>query len=61
MNLLKQIVAYEAGELADEDVIEFFQHLLDTGVIFNLQGNYHRTANDLVAAGLISYRGQADV
>lgn len=31
------------------------QELIDTGVIFSLQGRYRRMARDLVEAGLCSF------
>lgn len=46
------IIRYEQGELESEDeLIEGFQHLIDTGVAWTLQGSYGRTARDLIEAG----------
>lgn len=47
------IISFEQGELNDEGVIELFQHLVDNGHAWQLQGSYGRTANDLIEAGLI--------
>lgn len=47
-----QIIAYESGELSDEDTIELFQHLIDNGHAWSLQGSYGRTARSLIQAGL---------
>lgn len=47
------IIAYESGELNDEQTIDLFQHLVDNGMAWQLQGSYGRTANDLLEAGLI--------
>jgi hypothetical protein len=37
-----------------EDTLELFQELLDTGIIFELQGHYQREASQLLQAGLIT-------
>ena len=47
------IMSYESGEMDDAQVIEFFQHLLDTGIVWSLQGHYGRTAQALIDAGEI--------
>ena len=45
------ILDYEAGVLSEEEVIEGFQHLIDNGIVWSLQGSYGRTAATLIAAG----------
>lgn len=48
-----QIIAYEQGELDDEGVVELFQHLVDNGHAWSLQGHYGRTATMLISMGLV--------
>ena len=42
---------FESGELSDEDVIKFFQYLINEGHAWNLQGFYGRTAEELIEGG----------
>jgi len=50
---LDDIIAYESGELDEDETIALFQRLLDSGVVWELQGHYGRTADALLSAGLI--------
>lgn len=45
------IVAFEAGELDKEAVIAGFQRGIDSGLVWQLQGCYGRTAQSLIEAG----------
>jgi len=49
---LDQMLCFESGELDQDQVIQLFQRLIDTGVVWQLQGFYGRTARDLINAGL---------
>ena len=51
--LLDQILAYEQGELSEEDTIALFQSLVNSGLAWRLQGHYGRTAKAMLDAGLI--------
>ena len=53
-NLTERIVSYEQGDLTEEQTIQLFQHLVDSGMIMSLQGYYHRFAAQLLEAGLIT-------
>ena len=49
----RNIKAYEQGDLNDEETVVFFQEMLDTGLVWKLQGHYGRTASRLLDEGLI--------
>lgn len=53
MDVVGQIIAYESGELEREEVIELFQELVNSGLVWRLQGAYGRTAKALIEAGEI--------
>ena len=49
---------FEEAE-SQEQVIEAWQHLVDTGLAWSLQGWFGRTAQDLINRGII-HEGGAD-
>jgi hypothetical protein len=51
---LDQLLAHEAGELDEDETIALFQELVSSGVAWQLQGSYGRTATALIEAGLIT-------
>ena len=46
---------FEAGELEADEVIPGFQHLIDSGYAWKLQGTYGRTAVALIEMGHCHY------
>lgn len=56
MSNIDAIIAYENGELDEEDTIALFQQLVDSGQAWTLQGHYGRTAAALIDAGLVQPR-----
>ncbi len=52
MDLTSQIMDYEAGEMDETEIAKLFQHLIDTGLCWSLQGHYGRTAHSLITAGI---------
>ena len=54
---VEQLLAYEAGEMTPEQQIAFFQRLIDSGLVWQLQGHYGRTAAALIKAGRCTHKG----
>ena len=46
------IMAYENGDLSEDEVIEGFQDLINSGLAWQLQGCYGRMAQSLIDAEL---------
>ena len=55
MNYFDSIIAFENGELENHEVYELFQNLVDTGMLWGLQGNYARIAFQLAKDGYIIF------
>lgn len=51
MDQVSKIMAYENGELSDEEAVALFQELIDSGLVWKLQGHYGLTAAALISAG----------
>lgn len=51
-DLVGKIVDYESGYLGQDETIKLFQHLIDTGLVWKLQGSYGRTAISLIEGRL---------
>jgi len=52
------VMDYESGELTREEIIAGFQQMINSGVVWKLQGNYGRSAMDLINAGHCTRPGQ---
>jgi hypothetical protein len=51
-DLVSFVMDYESGELGDDAIVEGFQHMIDNGSAWQLQGHYGRTAHALIENGL---------
>jgi len=55
---IDQIIAFEQGELDDISTINMFAKLIKTGMAWQLQGFYGRTANALIENNIINQQGE---
>ena len=53
INIMDYIIEYEGGCLDEHDTLVMFQHLVDTGLAWKLQGSYGRMAQHLINEGAI--------
>ena len=58
MDQIDQIIAYEQGELDNDQTLGLFQALVDSGLAWKLQGCYGRTARQLIDSGMILEKGE---
>lgn len=56
-DVMGNLMAYEDGGLSETATIELFQHLVDSGLAWSLQGSYGRTATAMIEAGLVTKEG----
>jgi len=51
MDQVDKIIAFEQGNLDEDGIIQLFQELIDSGLVWQLQGSYGRMARNLIEAG----------
>jgi len=51
-SIVDGVMAYEAGEMGMEETIEFFQTMINDGIVWKMPGSYGRVASGLLDAGL---------
>ena len=61
MDFIDKIIAYESGELTDQQLVYFFAELVQSGLAWTLQGHYGRTASALIDAGYIDREGNVSL
>lgn len=52
-DLVNKIIAFEQGDLDEEETTALFQELVDTGLAWKLQGSYGRVAEYLIRTGQV--------
>jgi hypothetical protein len=60
VRLVDQLIAYEEGQITHDEEAAFFEHLVETGVCWQLPGHYQRVAATLIEAGLIKPAEQTE-
>jgi hypothetical protein len=50
----QMILDYESGQMDYDQTVSFFQQLVDSGMAWQLQGNYGRMAQRLINAGEVT-------
>ena len=58
MDQVDQIIAYEQGELDNDQTLDLIQALVDIGLAWQLQRCYGRTARQLIDSGMILEKGE---
>ncbi len=53
-DMINNLIRYETEGLDDDELIEFFQYLVDTKLAWQLQGHYGRTAQALIENGWVT-------
>lgn len=62
MDTFTAISIIEGIEEAEEfEILEAWQYLIDTGVVWSLQGWYGRTARDLIETGMCYLNSSEDI
>ena len=52
-DMVDLIIKYEEGKATKREVIRLFQHLINTGQAWKMQGHYGRTAMAMLEEGII--------
>jgi hypothetical protein len=56
ITMASAMIQWEEGELDYDSTIDLFQELVDTGLAWQLQGVYGRTALRLIREGVVQLR-----
>lgn len=54
MDLVTALIGLDEGTLTEEQEIELFQDLVNSGLAWQLQGRIGRQAADMIEAGVVS-------
>ena len=50
--MVEKIMKFENGEMNQEETIDFFQEIINSGLVWELQGFYGRQAMELIEENL---------
>lgn len=56
--MIDKIIAYENGDLDDDETLDLFSYLVGTGLAWQLQGHYGRMAKALIDNEYLSRDGK---
>jgi|TARA_B100000282_G_C31452210_1_gene362929 hypothetical protein len=56
-DMVEKIIQYENGDMSIDEIVSFFQELIDSGLCWTLQGHYGRMARNLIEDGLCNEPG----
>jgi hypothetical protein len=54
-DFIDAIIAFESGELDEDEAVELLQGMVDDGSIWKLQGSHGRLAADLLEQGVLKF------
>jgi hypothetical protein len=57
-DIVGRMMAFEDGDLTNDEALELFSELVKNGMAWELQGAYGRTAGDLIARGVLAEDGE---
>lgn len=57
-DIVGRMMAFENGELTNDEALQLFSELVKTGMAWELQGAYERTAYDLIGRGILAEDGE---
>lgn len=58
MSITDKIIAYESGEMSENQILELFSELVKNGMAWTLQGSYGRMASNLIENGYLKRNGE---
>jgi hypothetical protein len=61
MDYIDSIIDYEQGDMTEQEMVYFFAELIKSGIVWELQGHYGRTASALIREGWIDSEGNVSL
>lgn len=58
LSLVERVIRYENGSMDEDEAVAFIAEIVKSGMVNHLQGAYGRTAESLIAAGIINTEGE---